>query len=204
LGESIQGGKVDFNGQIGWGGSLFNINWPSLIGEVQLTLKDGYLKDVDPGAGRFVGLLSFSALPKRLFLDFGDVVKDGMQFDTIKGRFSIKGEIMTTDNASLDSVAAKVRIKGDTNLRRQTYNQTMIITPKIGDTLPLLGAITAGNAVGWGLLLLQKIFKKPIDKSVQIEYKVSGSWDDPKIELVAEKKLETDSDEKNFFYGGDQ
>jgi uncharacterized protein (TIGR02099 family) len=204
LGESIQGGKVDFNGQIGWGGSLFNINWPSLIGEVQLTLKDGYLKDVDPGAGRFVGLLSFSALPKRLFLDFGDVVKDGMQFDTIKGRFSIKGEIMTTDNASLDSVAAKVRIKGDTNLRRQTYNQTMIITPKIGDTLPLLGAITAGNAVGWGLLLLQKIFKKPIDKSVQIEYKVSGSWEDPNIELVAEKKLETDSNEKNFFYDGGQ
>ncbi len=205
LGETIQGGTIDFNGQIGWAGALFNINWPSLIGEVSLSLKDGYLKNVDPGAGRFVGLLSFSALPKRLFLDFGDVVKDGMQFDRIEGHFTIKGETMFTEDALLDSVSARVDIQGETNLRRKTYDQTMTITPKIGDTLPVLGALTAGNAVGWGLLLLQKIFKKPIDKSVQIEYKVSGSWDDPKIDLVAEKKLKTkdEKDEKFDFGGGD-
>jgi uncharacterized protein YhdP len=38
--------------------------------------------------------------------------------------------------------------------------------------------------VGWGLLLLQNLFKKSIDDAVEIEYKVTGSWDDPQIELI--------------------
>jgi len=193
LGESIKDGKVNFSGQIGWGGDLFNINWPSLLGEVSLQLEDGYLKNVEPGAGRFVGLLSFNALPKRLFLDFGDVVKEGMQFNEIKGEFKIRGEQLETENASLDSIAARVEISGSTNLREQTYDQSMIITPKIGDTLPIIGTLAAGNAVGWGLLLLQKIFKKPIEKSVEIEYKVTGSWDQPQVDLVTSPKQSPES-----------
>ncbi len=189
LGESIKGSQVEFNGQIGWGGELYSINWPTLIGEVDLKLKKGYLRNVNPGAGRFVGLLSFNALPKRLFLDFGDVVKEGMQFDLINGKFSILGENLETENTILDSVSAKVKIKGKTNLRHQTYDQTMTIIPKIGDTLPLIGSIASGSAVGWGLLLLQKIFKKPIEKSVEIEYKVTGSWEEPEVNLIKKPNL---------------
>ena len=192
LGETIRNGKVDFDGQIGWGGELYNINWPSLIGEVNLSLEDGYLRNVEPGAGRFVGLLSFSALPKRLFLDFGDVLTQGMQFSKIKGKFTIDGELLKTENASMDSISAEVKIKGNTNLREQTYDQTMIIVPKVGDTLPVIGGLAAGNAVGWGLLLLQKLFKKPIEKSVEIEYKLSGSWDEPEVTLIRKPEQEDD------------
>ena len=195
LGETIKGGKVDFNGQVGWNGEIYRINWPSLLGEVSLKLDDGYLRNVDPGAGRFVGLLSFNALPKRLFLDFGDVVKEGMQFNKIRGGFVIKGEQLETENLTMDSVSAKVRVKGATNLRSKTYDQSMVIVPKIGDTLPLIGTLAAGNTVGWGLLLLHKIFKKPIEKSVEIEYKVSGRWDAPQVDLISKPKSlqETDS-----------
>jgi uncharacterized protein (TIGR02099 family) len=192
LGEGFRDGEVAFNGQLGWGGHLFGINWPTLIGEVQLSLKDGYLNNVEPGAGRFVGLLSLNALPRRLFLDFSDVLAEGMQFDEIKGHFSIDGEIMNTDDAVMESDAAEIRLEGITNLREMTYDQRMYIVPQIGNTLPVIGGLTAGNAVGWGLLLLQKIFEKPIDKSVEIEYKVSGSWDDPNIELVEAPPPDTD------------
>lgn len=185
LAESIRNGEINFDGQIGWAGRLFDMNWPTLIGEVELKLKDGYLVNVDPGAGRLVGLMSFSALHKRLFLDFGDVLSEGMQFDEIKGLFKIKGETMTTTNASMDGASAVVKVSGTTNLREKTYDQSMIIIPRVGDTLPILGTLAAGSSVGWGLLLLQKIFKKPIDKSVEIEYKLSGSWEDPVIELTS-------------------
>jgi len=197
LGETLGGGRIDFFGQIGWGGAIDDIRWDTLIGEVSLTLKDGYLRNVDPGAGRFVGLLSFSALPRRLYLDFGDVVREGLQFRKIKGKFRIQGEILSTENAWMDSPSAKVRIKGITNLRTKTYDQTMYITPKLGDTLPVIGAIAGGSSLGWGILLLQKIFKKPIDKSVEIEYRVTGPWDDPKIELIKkpEKAREQDHEE---------
>jgi len=197
LGETIKNGKVVFNGQIGWGGELFDMNWETLIGEVTLNLKDGYLRNIDPGAGRFVGLLSLNALPKRLFLDFGDVVKEGMQFNSIRGKFTLAGEILKTDNASMDSVSAKIKIKGNTNLRHQTYDQTMIIIPNVGDTLPLLGTLAAGSTVGWGLLLLQKIFKKPIEKSVEIEYKVTGGWNDPDVKLIPREIIDKQNDSFN-------
>lgn len=202
LGDSIRNGVVDFEGQIGWGGSLFDINWPTLIGEVSLSLKDGYLNNVEPGAGRFVGLLSLNALPRRLFLNFGDVLSEGMQFDEIRGNFTIKGELMSTEDATMDGASARVELFGDTNLRHKTYNQHMVIVPKIGETLPVLGSLAAGNAVGWGLLLIQKIFKKPIEKSVQIDYDITGSWDDPTLTLISKvdpESSEFESDNLNDF-----
>jgi uncharacterized protein YhdP len=91
---------------------------------------------------------------------------------------------MDTENASMDSDSAKVNIYGSTNLRKKTYDQKMVIVPKIGETLPVIGSLAVSNAVGWGLLLIQKIFQKPIEKSVEIEYKVSGTWEKPNIELI--------------------
>jgi len=193
LGESIKAGDINFNGQIGWGGELFSMNWRTLIGEADLKLENGFLRNVDPGAGRFVGLLSFNALPKRLFMDFGDVLKEGMHFDKIKGKFSVKGEIMQTESASMDSASAKVKIKGNTNMRRKTYDQTMIIIPRISDTLPVLGTLASGSSVGWGLLLLNRLFKKPIEKSIGIEYKISGSWENPQVTLVKKPIIKQDN-----------
>lgn len=198
LGETIRNGSIDFNGQIGWSGELFNINWPTLIGVVNLDLKDGALKNVEPGAGRFIGLLSLNALPKRLFLDFGDVLQDGMQFDRIKGQFMIAGEKLETNNAFMDSTSAKVKLKGTTNLREKTYDQSMFIIPKVSDTLPIIGGLAAGASVGWGLLLLQQIFKNPIDKSVEIEYKVTGSWEDPVIQQVHKPLPENDDFQQEY------
>ena len=125
------------------------------------------------------------------------MVREGLQFRKIKGKFRIQGEILSTENAWMDSPSAKVRIKGITNLRTKTYDQTMYIIPKLGDTLPVIGAIAGGSSLGWGILLLQKIFKKPIDKSVEIEYRVTGPWDDPKIELIEkpEKAREQENEE---------
>ncbi len=201
LGETLNGGTIDFFGQIGWGGAIDQINWDTLIGEVDLTLENGYLRNVDPGAGRFVGLLSFSALPRRLYLDFGDVLRNGLEFSKMRGKFSIKGEILSTDDAWMDSPSAEVRIKGITNLRTKTYNQTMYIVPKVGDTLPVIGAIAGGSSLGWGILLLQKIFKKPIDKSVEIEYRVTGPWDNPKIDLVEKPKDKQETHDEQPFEG---
>ena len=199
LGDSLRKGEIDFNGQIGWSGTLYDVNWPTLIGEVKLNLKNGYLVNVDPGAGRFVGLLSYNALLKRLTLDFGDVLLEGMQFKKIQGNFTIQGETMTTQNARLDGPSAEVKLKGSSNLRSKTYDQTMIIIPKVGESLPVLGGLAAGASVGWGLLLLQKIFEKPIDKSVEIEYKLTGSWEEPELTLVSKPQPEPEPESDDIF-----
>jgi uncharacterized protein YhdP len=84
----------------------------------------------------------------------------------------------------MDGVSARIRISGRTGLRDRDYDQTMLVTPKIRQTLPVLGGLAAGSSVGWGLLLIQSLFKNAIDKSVEVEYKVTGTWADPQLELI--------------------
>ena len=160
------------------------MNWKNLEGDAKLRLTQGVLNNVEPGSGRYVGMLSLGALPRRLSLDFSDLLIKGMNFDEITGKYTIRNGILYTPDTRMDGPAAKIKISGKTSIEARDYDQTILVTPKIRQTLPVLGTVAAGSTVGWGLLLLQNLFKKVIDKAVEVEYKVSGSWDDPKIELI--------------------
>ena len=149
-----------------------------------MKITDGVLNNVEPGSGRFVGLLSLNALPRRLSLDFSDVLIAGMVFDDITGSYRIGKGILHTKKTRMDGPAAKIKISGKTDIINRDYDQVIRITPKIRHTLPLLGAVAASTTVGWGLLLLQNVFKTAIDDAVEVQYRVSGSWDDPEIELI--------------------
>jgi len=192
FGDTMHNGIIDLDGEIKWSGELLHLDWETLSGKARLEIRDGILKDIEPGSGRLVGLLSVSALPRRLALDFSDVLFEGMVFDKISGTYKIEGENLYTNNTKMDGTSADVKISGRTGLRERDYDQTLLVIPKIRHTLPVLGGLLSGSGVGWGLLLLQNLFKKSIDKSVQIEYKVTGPWDDPKVDLVEKIVLEKD------------
>jgi uncharacterized protein YhdP len=184
FGNSMSSGEIDFKGDFSWPAPLFAFGLDTLSGKAKMEVTDGVLNNVEPGSGRYVGLLSLSALPRRLALDFSDVVIEGMDFDEIKGDYRIEGGVLYTENTRLDGPAAKIKISGKTGIIDRNYDQVMRVTPKIRQTLPLLGAVAVSTTVGWGLLLLQNLFKTVIDDAVEIEYRVTGSWDDPQIELL--------------------
>ena len=197
FGDTIHNGTIKFKGEIGWPDELFKPDWNILSGKGRVRLDDGILKDVEPGSGRFVGLLSLNSLPRRLSLDFSDVLFDGMEFDDIKGDLVLDGQNLFTSNTKMDGPAAEITITGRTGMRDRDYDQKIYIVPKIRQTLPLIGSIAAGSTVGWGLLLLQNLFKSSIDESVAFEYIMTGSWDDPQLKLLNEPPPEPSKEEKN-------
>ena len=190
FGDTMHNGKIEMDGKIKWSGELLHMDWESLVGDARLKITDGILKNVEPGSGRFVGLLSVSALPRRLALDFSDVLFDGLNFDKITGSYKVEGENLYTSDTKMKGTSADVRISGKIGLRERNYDQTLIVIPNIRHTLPVIGSLAAGSAVGWGLLLLQNLFKNAIDKSVEIEYKVTGPWGDPQLDLVKKTVIE--------------
>ncbi|RLA11523.1 MAG: TIGR02099 family protein, partial [Gammaproteobacteria bacterium] len=190
LGEALQDGEINLDGQLRWSGELLNLDWDSLVGDGRLEIIDGVLKNVDPGSGRIVGLMSLSALPRRFSLDFKDVLLEGLDFDKITGNYKIEGEDLYTTDTLMEGSSAKIGVSGRTGLLTRDYDQTLIIVPRIRHSLPVVGAIAAGTTVGLGLLLLQNLFKDVIDKSVQAEYRVTGSWDDPQVDLVKKVVIE--------------
>jgi uncharacterized protein (TIGR02099 family) len=184
FGDTMSGGTLDFRGGFSWPAAITSFDIERLDGDASLRIDDGVLNNVEPGSGRFVGLLSLSALPRRLSLDFSDLLIKGMEFSEISGNYHIEDGILFTRDTRMDGPAAKIRISGKTNISNRSYDQNIKVTPKIRQTLPVIGAVSAGATVGWGLLLLQNLFKKVIDEAVEIEYRVTGSWDDPQIELI--------------------
>jgi uncharacterized protein YhdP len=153
-------------------------------GTVHLELDDGQMLDLQPGAGRVLGLLSVAALPRRLSLDFSDLTDKGLAFDSVRGDFELKQGNAYTTNLLLTGPAAEIGIAGRVGLGARDYDQTAVVTGNIGATLPVAGALAGGPVVGAAMLLFSQVFKEPLKGITRGYYKITGPWDEPQIERV--------------------
>jgi uncharacterized protein YhdP len=187
--RSIRARKGDVSLQVYWPGAP-NDDFLSVIsGNISMDFRNGELRDLEPGAGKLLGLLSITALPRRLALDFSDVFASGLSFDRLSGDYVLRDGDAFTNNLTLDGPTAKAVVVGRTGLGARDYDQTAVVTASIGNTLPVAGALAGGPAVGAAVWLLSKMFQKPLDDLSQGYYRITGSWDDPLIEPV---KAETE------------
>ena len=131
FGDTMQDGTLEFSGGFTWPAPLLGFELGILHGDARMKINDGVLNNVDPGGGRFVGLLSLSALPRRLSLDFSDVTVEGMEFEKITGNYRLDDGILFTENTRMDGPAAKLKISGKTGLIDRDYDQVMRGNPKI-------------------------------------------------------------------------
>ena len=196
--NSIAGGKGKLDLSLSWPGAPMQLldNLEQARGKLSLDIRDGQLLEVSPGAGRLFGLLSLQTLPRRLSLDFSDLFRKGFGFDRIQGTFSIDNGDAYTSNLYMDGPAARVEITGRTGLVTRDYDQLVLVTPHISQSLPLLGALAVTPQVGAAILFLQKVLEPQINKATQKEYTVTGPWDAPNIKLVKKPQIdlgETDS-----------
>jgi uncharacterized protein (TIGR02099 family) len=162
-----------------------------IAGDLALRAETGSLVDVEPGgAGRAAGLLSISALPRRLALDFRDVFNRGLVFDEITADFVIVDGNAYTDNLKLTGPVAEVGLIGRTGLRDRDYRQQAVVTAEPGKVLPTVGALLAGPQVAAALLIFTRIFKKPLGGIGRASYCVTGGWGDPMVERLTNEQLE--------------
>ena len=188
-GAAIAGGRSEFKIQARWAGMPSEFTLDRLDGNLELKVEDGRFLDIEPGGGRLFGLLSLQTLPRRLSLDFSDLFKKGFAFDRIKGRFNLEKGDAYTNRLVMEGPAARIEISGRTGLGAKDYDQHVVVTPALSNTLPLAGAAfgPAGIGVGAALLLGQKVFKAvpdQVDKFLSKEYSIKGSWENPQIERL--------------------
>ena len=146
---------------------LFRSHWPGgpdagfldhLGGRISVQAEDGQVLGVEPGAGgRALGLLSLSALQRRLLLDFSDLTGKGLAFDRVAGDFDLRDGDAYTQNLVLKGPAAEVGIAGRTGLRARDYDQTVKVTGQLGGTLVAAGTLAGGPALGAALFVFSKV-----------------------------------------------
>lgn len=184
FGTSIAANEGEIVASVAWAGPPGPRFREQLTGSVGLRVGKGQLESVQPGAGRVFGLLSVTALPRRLALDFRDVFEKGLAFDEIRGDFTLDGGSAYTNNLVLEGPAADVGIVGRTGIVLRDYDQTAVVYANFGATLPVAGAIAGGPAVGAALLLFSEIFKKPLKAMSSSHYRITGTWEDPVVERI--------------------
>jgi uncharacterized protein (TIGR02099 family) len=191
ISSSIVGGQtlVDFSAW--WPGSPAAFALSRLNGLIEFKVVDGNISDASAGGGRLLGLLSIQALPKRLSLDFRDVFDTGFSFDEAVGTFRMENGTATTDDMLLKSSSASISVVGSTNLVEQQYDQLMTVRPGLGNTLPIIGVLAGGPIGAAAGLALQGLLQGPIGEATQVQYSITGSWDDPVFEAVDVERVES-------------
>ena len=190
ISSSMSGGQtvVEFNAW--WPGSPAAFALSRLNGEIEFTVIQGNIADASAGPGRLLGLLSIQSLPKRLSLDFRDVFDSGFSFDQANGSFIMENGLARTNDVVLESSAALISLSGSTNLVDQQYDQLLTVRPGLGNTLPLIGAIAGGPVGAAAGLALQGILQEQLGDVSQVQYTITGSWEEPVFEPVVEKQTD--------------
>ena len=185
--RSIEAKEGGASGNLSWPGTPAAFSLKNASGELKLHSQEGRLLEVEGSANvlRLFGIFNFSSLARRLRLDFSDLFKKGYSFDTLKGELAFQtGEVQIADSLIIDGPSAKFKIDGRTDLINEQLDQDMIVVLPVGDNIPIAATIVGAPQVGIPLYLLNKVFGDMFERFTSARYRVTGSWDDPKIELV--------------------
>jgi uncharacterized protein (TIGR02099 family) len=191
----IEASRAQLDAELRWPGAPVDFSLARLSGELDLQMSDGVIPEARPGAGRLLGLASFSAIPRRLMLDFRDVFGAGLRFDEIRGRFDLAAGFARTEGVTIDSPAARITISGDTDMAAREYDQTIRIEPGLGATLPVIGVLAGGPVGAAAGLVLRQILDRPLRGLAEARYSVTGPWDDPRIELIEARVTDEQGEE---------
>ncbi|MEM7207426.1 MAG: YhdP family protein [Pseudomonadota bacterium] len=198
-GDTIAEGRGYVEVKLNWPDALTEVDPAILNGSAKLRLRDGRILEIDPGAGRLVGLLAFQELPRRLLLDFGDVLSSGMEFEKISGRFGIEQGIANTEGIRLEGTIGVVELLGDVDLVEQTYDQQLVVLPRITASAPWLAVLSGGLSGGLTVLLADEFLKElgiDLDAIGRRRYTLTGSWDNPQLDEILPPPIEPAEREK--------
>ena len=183
-GGQLRGGQGSIDMAASWAGGPSDFQLGNLQGSLKVEARNGQLLELEPGAGRVLGLLSITQLPRRLMFDFRDFFSKGFAFNQIAGTLVFADGSATTDKVMIEGPAANIRIRGRTDLRAQQFDQTIDVNPRSGNLLTVVGAV-AGGPVGAALgAATNAVLSKPLGEIGAKTYRVTGPWKDPKVEVA--------------------
>ncbi|QQQ03021.1 YhdP family protein [Lysobacter enzymogenes] len=188
FGGQIGGGKGKARLDAGWPGAPAAMALGSLEGSLSLDVRDGRLIEIEPGAGRMLGLLSVAQLPRRLTLDFRDLFSKGFAFDRVGGTVRFGNGSARSDDLSIDGPAASIAIRGAADLRAQSYDQTIEVRPKAANVLTAVGALAAGPVGAAIGAAANAVLQKPLGSLTSRTYRVTGPWKEPKVEVLSREQ----------------
>ena len=173
-----------------------DLDWPGrpdefalkgLSGSVSLRLDNGVILEQNNTAQvfRVFNLLNSDTLWRRLKLDFSDLYERGVAFDAISGKAQIVDGLITLDpELQVVGPSGAFKLSGSTDMPDETLDMRLVVVLPLTQNLPLAALLLgAGAPIGGALFVLDKVLGDPLSKLTSATYHVTGTWDDPKVDL---------------------
>jgi uncharacterized protein (TIGR02099 family) len=183
--NEIEGGKGKLLAKLDWEGPAIEPIIDTLSGNVTMNLENGRLLQVSSGAAKLLDVLSLESLLKFATLNvqgtLNNVVTPGTPFNKIDATFQVRNGIARTNQFTMDLNQAKVNMTGRISIVNKTQDLRITIFPTLDATAGALALFAVNPIVGLGALVGQYLVTGQMNKSLQSDYLVQGSWDKPDV-----------------------
>jgi uncharacterized protein YhdP len=99
---------------------------------------------------------------------------------------AIERGVMGVKDFHMRGPAADVNMSGKVDLSLETQLLDVRVIPQLGDTAStVVGLINP--VAGVATLIAGRLFKNPLGKAFAFEYKITGTWSDPKVDKVQQQ-----------------
>ncbi|SDU20127.1 YhdP family protein [Halopseudomonas salegens] len=169
-----------------WPGSPAFFAFTRSSGGLSLEASQGMLQSGEGSADalRVFGLLNFTALTRRLRLDFSDIFGRGTAYDSLKGELDIHDGVMQTRSPLiLDGPSARLQLDGKLDLPSDQIDMGLLVTLPITNNLPLAALLAGAPQIGGVLFLADRILGDRIARFASVKYRLSGDWQQPSVEF---------------------
>jgi uncharacterized protein (TIGR02099 family) len=181
--NAMRGGTANLSGQLEWRGGPMQFDPDTLDGRLTIDARKGQFSKVEPGVGKLLGLLSLQSVSRRLSLDFRDIFSDGYAYDTLDAKLTIRtGTLYTDGDLKIVGPAGAVLMNGKVDMPSESQELTLTIQPELGGVAAVGVAVAVNPLVGAAALFAQNFLKNPLNRVFSLQYFVTGTWDDPKVE----------------------
>ncbi len=178
---TVQRGAATFEGNLSWAGSPQSIDYASLSGNLLLNAQNGQFLKAEPGAAKLIGILSLQSL---ITLDFRELFGRGFAFNSISTRATITNGMLNTKEFHMQGPSADVSMDGEVDLNRETQDLHVRVKPSVGNSISSVVAVVVNPIWGLGAFILDKILKNPLGQALTFEYRVTGTWTEPKVDRL--------------------
>ena len=180
----MSGGEGTLKGQFQWRNIPWTREKSDLSGTLQLALDKGRFQKLGSHTAKLLEFLSLQSITRLTKLDRGlaGLPEGGFPFDQLRGVLDMdRGKVKVRDYKVIGPVGT-ILLEGTTSIVDEGLDLQAVIVPNLDVSGAALAAGIAINPIiGLGAFVTQWLLKAPLARSMTVRYKISGTWDDPKI-----------------------
>lgn len=199
--KSLEGGSGKLSAKLSWSSPIFFPAFDTLSGSANLDLAQGRLLEVNSEGAKLLDVLSLQSLFRFATLDLkgslGNLATQGTAFSSISSEFEVAQGIAQTKKFTMILDQARVAMTGQIDIPRETQDLRITIFPTIDATGGSLAAFVINPIVGLGAVLGQYLITNQINRTMQTDYLVQGSWDKPEVIPLDQKGQPLDANTMN-------